>query len=56
MQENKNDHNKTTHLLILPHAGSKGEKRIRSIKNSLKCVLPDNISVRVTYSRQGIRS
>ena len=33
-QENQNDDNTTAHPLILPYAGSKGEKLIRSMKNS----------------------
>ena len=50
IQENQNDFNKTAHLLVLPYAGSKGEKLIKSMKNSLKCVLPQNVITRVTYS------
>ena len=36
IQENQNDVNKTAHLLVLPYAGSKGKKQIKSMKNSLK--------------------
>ena len=51
MQENQNNDNKTAHLLVLPYASSKGEKLIKSMKNSLKCELPENVATRVTYSR-----
>ena len=50
IQHNQNDVNKTAHLLVLPYAGSKVEKLIKSMKNSLKCVLLENITTRVTYS------
>ena len=33
----------------MPYAGSKGEKLIKSMKNSLKCVLPENFTARVRY-------
>ena len=36
IQDNQNDVNKTAHLLVLPYAGSKVEKLIRSMRNSLK--------------------
>ena len=38
--------------LILPYAGPKGDSIIKTMKNSLKRVLPDNVKTRVTYSRQ----
>ena len=50
MQDNQNDVNKTAHLLVLPYTGSKGEKLIKSMKNSLKCVLTENVTTRITYS------
>ena len=50
IQDNQSDFNKTAHLLVLPYAGSKGEKLVKSIKNSLKCVLLENVTTRVTYS------
>ena len=50
IQDNQNDVNKTAHLLVLPYAGWKGEKLIKSMKNSLKCVLADHVTTRVTYS------
>ena len=53
-QENQNGDNSTSFGFVL--AGSKSEKLINSMKNSLKCVLPNNVSTRVTYSRQGISS
>ena len=49
MQDNQNDVNTFVHLLVLPYAGSKGEKLIKSMKNSLKCVLPENVTTRVIY-------
>ena len=45
MQENQSDANKTAHLLVLPYTGSKGEKLIKSMKNSLKCVFSENGTV-----------
>ena len=48
MQDNQNGVNKTAHLLVLPCAGSKDEKLINSMKNSLKCLLPKNFTTRVT--------
>ena len=50
IEENQNGFNKTAHLLVLRYAGSKGEKLIRSMKNSLKCEIPTNVTIRVTYS------
>ena len=50
IQYNQNDVIKTAHLLVLPYAGLKGKKLTKSMKNSLKCVLPENITTRVTYS------
>ena len=50
IQHNQNDVNKTAHLLVLPYAGSKVEKLIKSMKNSSKCVLLENVTTRVTYS------
>ena len=50
IEENQNGFNKTAHLLVLRYAGSKGEKLIRSMKNSLKCEIPINVTIRVTYS------
>lgn len=38
MQENQNDVNKIAHVLVVTHSGSKDEKLIKSLKNSLKCV------------------
>ena len=48
IQDNQNDVNKTADLLVLPYAGSKVEKLIKSMKNSLKCVLLENVTTRVT--------
>ena len=56
MQDNQNDVNKTAHLLVLPYAGSKDEKLINSMKNSLKCLLPKNVTTRVTYSGSRLSS
>ena len=50
MQDNQNDVNKAAHLSVLPYAGSKSEKRIKSMKNSLKCVLPEDVTTGLTYS------
>ena len=50
IQDNQNDVTKTTHLLVSPYAGLKGEKLIKSMKNSLKYVLPKSVTTRVTYS------
>ena len=50
IQDNQNEVNKTPHLLVLSYAGSKGEKIIKSMKNSLKYVLPEKVTTRVTYS------
>ena len=49
-QDKQNDVNKTAHLLVLPYAGLKDEKLIKSMKNCLKCVLPENVATTVTYS------
>ena len=37
-------------VLVLPYTGSKDEKLIKSMKNSLKCVLTENVTTRITYS------
>ena len=50
IQDNQNDVNKTAHLLVLPYAGSKGEKLVKSMKSSLRCVVPENVRTRVIYS------
>ena len=50
IQENQNDVNKTAHLLVLPYSGSKGEKLTKSMKNSLKYLLPKSVITRVIYS------
>ena len=50
IQYNKNDVNKTAHLFVSRYAGSKGEKLRNSMKNSLKFVLPENVTTRITYS------
>ena len=50
IQDNQNDVTKTTHLLVSPYTGLKGEKLIKSMKNSLKYVLPKSVTTRVTYS------
>ena len=49
-QDKQNDVNKTAHLLVLPYAGLKDEKLIKSTKNCLKYVLPENVATTVTYS------
>ena len=36
--------------LILPYAGPKGNINIKTMNNSLKCFLPDNVKTRVTYT------
>ena len=56
IQDNQNDVNKTAHLLVLPYAGSKGEKLIKSMKNSLKYEFPENVTTRVTCSRTRLKS
>ena len=40
--------------LILPYAGPKGNSIIKTMKNSLKRILPDNGRTRVTYSGQNL--
>ena len=50
IQDKQNDVNKATHLLVLQYASSKGEKLIKAMENSLKCMLPENVTTRVTYS------
>ena len=50
IQGNQNDGNKSAHLLVLPYASLKGEKLIKTIKNYLKCMLPETVTTRVTYS------
>ena len=40
------------YYLILPYAGPKADSIIKTMKNSLKRVLPDNVKTRVTYSGQ----
>ena len=37
-------------LDVLPYAGLKDEKLIKSVKSSLKCVLPENVTIKVIYS------
>ena len=56
MYEKQNDDNKKAHLSVLLYGGSKGEKLIKSMKNGLKCVLPENVRMRVTYSRTRLSS
>ena len=51
IQDNQNSINKQLmYVLVLLHAGSKGKKLVKSIKNSLKCMLPENVTTRATYS------
>ena len=50
IQDNQNDVTKTTYLSVSPYAGLKGEKLIKSMKNSLKYVLSESVTTRVTYS------
>ena len=38
--------------LILPYAGIKGNSIIKTMNNSLKRILPDNVKTRVTYAGQ----
>ena len=38
--------------LILPYAGPKGNSIIKTMKNNLNRILPDNVKTRVTYSGQ----
>ena len=38
--------------LILPYAGPKGNTIIKTMNNSLKRILPDNVKTRVTYTGQ----
>ena len=40
---------KNKNQLVLPYAGSKGKKLIKSIKTSLKCVEPENVTIGVTH-------
>ena len=40
------------HSLILPYAGPKGKTLTKTMKNTLKCLLPNNIKTRVTYTGQ----
>ena len=49
MQDNQNGVNKTAHLLVLPYARLRDDKLIKSMKNSLKYVLPESITTRVIY-------
>ena len=36
-------------VLVLPYAVPNGEKLIKSMKNDLKCVLPETVPTRVTF-------
>ena len=56
IQENQNDVNKTAHLLVLPFAVWKGEKLLKSMKNSLKCVSPKSVITRLTCSGTRLNS
>ena len=38
--------------LILPYAGPKGNSIIKTMNNSLKRILPDNVKTRVRYTGQ----
>ena len=38
--------------LILPYAGPKGNIIIKTMSNSLKHILPDNVNTRITYTGQ----
>ena len=40
--------------LILPYAGPKGNSIIKTMRNSLKYILPNNVKTRVTYSGQNL--
>ena len=40
------------YFLILPYAEPKGNTVIKTMNNSLKCILPDNEKTRVTYTGQ----
>ena len=40
------------HSLILPYAGPKSNTIIKTMNNSLKRILPDNVKTRVTYTGQ----
>ena len=41
---------KTSHLLVLPYAGQKGEKLIKSLKTALKYNSPNNVVMKSAYS------
>ena len=41
--------------LILPYAGIKGNSIIKTMNNSLKRILPDNVKTRVTYTGQKLK-
>ena len=56
IQGNQNDGNKSAHLLVLPYASLKGEKLIKTIKNYLKCMLPETVTTRVTFSEARLSS
>ena len=52
MQRNQIHVSKTAHLLVLPYTGLKTKKtnNLNEKNNSLKCMLLENITTRVTYS------
>ena len=41
---------------VLPYAGLEDEKLIKSMKSNLKCVLPENVTIKVIYSGTRLRS
>ena len=48
----RNNPLKRMYSLILPYAGHKGNTIIKTMNNSLKRILPNNVKTRVTYTGQ----
>ena len=49
-QKINNISNEKSHRLILPYAGQKGKRLIKSMKKTVKCNLSNNIVTKSAYS------
>ena len=50
----KHDHKK--HLLMIPYKGGKGEQVIKSVRKTIKRLLPSNIKVQVSFTGNKLSS
>ena len=44
------------HLLVLPYKGKVGETRLKSLRNTLKSVIPANITCKIIYTETNLAS